>query len=378
MDYTSLSNITNTTGNLFNDTLWPAVSVTPKVAVTYHCDSVVKFTTYSLVAGVLCLLGFVGNSVSFIVLRMDEDSRVAGFLLQTLAFTDNLFLATWFLHFTLNEAFGYFGTDRHFHITWLYVRVYTYPLLFITQTATIWLTVLIAASRYIAVCRPYSASKYSSLPVIQKVVAGIAVFSITYNLPRFFEVKIIPSRKRYPFAMTKFGNTVFYRLVYFDILYIIITFVLPLLVLLFLNTKLTFAYRKMQKRRRTMRMRHDHHDHSITLVMIMVVLLFIMCNAPARIVQMIWRYETHLCPSVPFFMMTLSNVLEVLNSSSNFIIYCVFRKQFRKNLKKRLCNNSAVLSHSIESTETRAVNLNGTTLSEECHQSLMNIETKSL
>ena len=84
-------------------------------------------------------------------------------------------------------------------------------------------------------------------------------------------------------------------------------------------------------------MRHDQHDHSITLVMIMVVLLFLACNAPARIVQMIWRYATHRCPSTPFVMITLSNVLEVLNSSSNFIIYCVFRKQFRKNLKRRLC-----------------------------------------
>lgn len=33
----------------------------------------------------------------------------------------------------------------------------------------------------------------------------------------------------------------------------------------------------------------------------------------------------------------MSNVLEVLLSSMNFVIYCVFRKQFRYILRHRLC-----------------------------------------
>ena len=37
------------------------------------CTDLTKFITNTLIAGTLCLLGLVGNSVSFVVLMMDED-----------------------------------------------------------------------------------------------------------------------------------------------------------------------------------------------------------------------------------------------------------------------------------------------------------------
>ena len=316
------------------------------------CTGLTKFVTNTLISGTLCLLGLVGNSVSFVVLVMDEDSKVAAIQLQALAFTDNFFLAMWFLHFTIADALTYFKVEQAFHVNWLYIRVYTYPLLFVGQTGTIWLTVLIASSRYIAVCWPYHASKYSNVQVKSKAVVGIAVFSIIYNIPRIFEVHILPNLDivnitdgvnttktvaGYRLEYTHFGSSWLYREVYFNACYMITSFILPLLLLLYLNTRLTLVYRKVQRRRTMMNSCREHHDNSITLVMIMVVLLFIICNAPARIVQLIWQYQAYQCPKPAFIMNILSNVMEVLNSSSNFIIYCICRCQFRRNLARRMC-----------------------------------------
>jgi len=39
--------------------------------------------------------------------------------------------------------------------------------------------------------------------------------------------------------------------------------------------------------------------------------------------------------------MKLSNVLEVLSSSANFIVYCVCREQFRWTLRSRLAGRCA-------------------------------------
>ena len=72
----------------------------------FDCTYLTKCITNTLLAGTLCLLGLVGNSVSF-VLMMDEDSKVAAIQLQTLAFTDNLFLAMWFLHLWHNRSNGF-------------------------------------------------------------------------------------------------------------------------------------------------------------------------------------------------------------------------------------------------------------------------------
>jgi len=52
-------------------------------------------------------------------------------------------------------------------------RLVTYPLSFVAQTAAIWLNVVIAASRCLAVCWPQKSSIYCSL---QATEIGVCVF----------------------------------------------------------------------------------------------------------------------------------------------------------------------------------------------------------
>ena len=149
-------------------------------------------------------------------------------------------------------------------------------------------------------------------------------------------------------------------MIYFDILYYIFSFVAPLLLLSFLNTRLTLAYRKIQANRARMNLRTDQ-DNNITLVMIIVVLVFILCQAPARIVQMIWSYQSHVCDDYRFYLTELSKFLEVLNSSVNFFIYCAFRKQFRITLRETFCGqyravpgrNGVVMDGSVQPAQNK-------------------------
>lgn len=100
------------------------------------------------------------------------------------------------VQFSINDIIGFVGTGAGTYrsVAWNYVRLYSYPLIFIGQTATIGLTVLIAANRYVAVCKPYHASTYCNLPLTKKAVAAVSFFAVIYNVPHFFEaeIKIIP------------------------------------------------------------------------------------------------------------------------------------------------------------------------------------------
>lgn len=308
-----------------------------------NCKLLISFSINAIAAGVICILGFIGNVVSFAILSRDKGTTpVAAFLLRSLAFADNFFLSMWFVNYSLYDAFVFFGLDRYFHVSYLYQRIYSYPLVFIGQTATIWLTVLIAASRFIAVCLPYRASTYCNLPITKRGVIAVLVFSVLYNLPRFFETELVTSTRRnvtrHVPNRTRMGSSVLYNLIYFDILYYIFTFVLPLILLFGFNTRLTIAYRAVRKKRSAMRMhsRKDNQEQNITLVMIIVILVFMVCNAPARIVQILFQYSPQRCPTVSFFLIELSTVLEVLSSSANFLIYVAFRKQFRHALHQHL------------------------------------------
>jgi len=90
---------------------------------------------------------------------------VAKFLLRSLAVADNFFLLVFLLNFSVAQLFSYTGVDRD-HVdqaSWMVSRLVMYPLSFVAQTAAIWLNVLIAASRCLAVCWPQKSSVYCSL-----------------------------------------------------------------------------------------------------------------------------------------------------------------------------------------------------------------------
>jgi len=49
------------------------------------------------------------------------------------------------------------------------VKIYLLPLAFIAQTATIWVTVLVAFNRYIAVCKPFKAARLCTVVQVRQL-----------------------------------------------------------------------------------------------------------------------------------------------------------------------------------------------------------------
>ena len=195
-------------------------------------------------------------------------------------------------------------------------------------------------SRYIALCMPYRASTLVTMQNAKKCVITVIILSFLYNLPRYFEnilsVTYTNGTRSLHLSQTVLGESRIYQLVYFDILYYIFSFVLPLLLLIGLNTRLIVAYRALQAKRAKMNLRQES-DNNITLVMIIIILSFIVCQAPARIVQVVWGYTSPGCPSYQYYVIQIATVLEVLNSSNNFFIYTAFRKQFRAAMLDTFC-----------------------------------------
>ena len=174
----------------------------------------------------------------------------------------------------------------------------------------------------------------------QRCVTTIIVFSMLYNLPRYFEsylsVSYVNGTRKFGLLSTVLGDSQIYIFGYRDILYYIVNFALPLLLLIGLNTRLLVAYRAIQAKRAKMNLRQES-DNNITLVMIIIILSFIVCQGPARIVQIVWSYSAPNCQVYQFYVIQISLVLEVLNSSNNFFIYTALRKQFRSAMLDIFC-----------------------------------------
>ena len=323
--------------------------------VTSHEDatcSIFRFVYIGLVFGVICVLGFAGNTLSLLVYARDGSSPIASLQLRSLAVADNCFLFLWLLHYSVREVLAYLGVNL-WPIT--LVRMATFPVLFMAQFATIWLTVSIAATRFVAVCLPYHAPSLTNIANVRRVIAGVVVTSVIYNLPRFFELR--PDFDTQQIRRTALGSSDRYAAVYTDVMYYCVTFFVPLTLLAVLNTCVIVRYRRIIARRKQMtstRSRananggthngstqngagRENNDNNITLVMIVVIAVFMICQAPARGVQMSYAYQYNTCAHAKFFLIHVSNSLEVVNSSINFVIYVAFRYRFLNMLRRHIC-----------------------------------------
>ena len=338
-------------------TLLSNTSTDVTVEVDEGCGARFRFVFLALVCSVVCVLGLVGNTLSFVVYQADGSSPMASLLLQALALADNTFLLLWFVHYSVREYVIAAGLDMWYMTV---LRAYTFPILYMAQMQTIWLTVVIAMNRYFAVCMPYQASTLCTMANIYKQLVGVTIFSVLYNIPRFFEIKVVHGNEF--FERTALGKNMYYAIIYTDVLYYGFTFVLPLATLAVVNTSVMCAYSRLRQRRARLTSRPTRNDNNITLIMILVVLVFMLCQAPARIVQMVWSYEYEHCRQLQFYLIYVSNLLELLNSSLNFVVYVTFRKRFASILLSQVCDRTHLLRRNAPST--RSITTEGLALTE--------------
>ena len=313
--------------------------------------------------------------LSLVVLGRDHTiRRTTGFLLQMLAVADAAYLVSCLFVVTLNTAF---------HLTdWLpaavqrgspYITVYLHPIASITLTASVWMVVVLTADRYIAICRPLHAAQYSTLPRLRRAVAVLWVLAVAYSLPVFFETEVVevemdhvnpsdglalngsdvvsdnstmadtllnltqnstPSESGHMLKLqwSAMSRNQVYQVVYRVCLDFVVQRLLPLVALVFFNQRLVRALRESNHLRC-----HSTTDGGTgrqqTWMLVVVVIVFVVCQLPYVALRVCW--VLHVYAGVPFskramqYAFVAVNLMLVVNSSVNVVIYCFMGRQFR-------------------------------------------------
>ena len=126
------------------------------------CPLLFRFVYYTIITGILCLLGITGNTLSIITLQKDKGNQVANLLLQALALADNalLFVSIVILS-VIWGSLSYFNAYAPFIAVSPYVVKYLQPLGYMTKTCAIWMTVLLAVNRYIVIKTHFRLNMYA-------------------------------------------------------------------------------------------------------------------------------------------------------------------------------------------------------------------------
>ena len=292
------------------------------------------------IPAVVCVLGIIGNILSFVVLSYNKGNYPTFFSLKALAAWDILllFMALWVqvvpIACTTHELHSLFCMSVEVS------RIYMWPVICIAQMNSIWLTVIISAERYRAICCPLSSVGCQSHKRVRVSVVLLLILSILYNFPRFFEyqpAQALDDKNEtiyYP-GDTQLRVNLVYRYLYNTALYCVIMYVIPLATLAFLNYKLVRQMREATRRWAELN-RLQQREFKATAIPICIVVIFSLTGSQSLVsfvldsifvhdyIEWIQRYTA------------VANLLVTINSAVNFIIFYIFGSKFRA-LLRRLC-----------------------------------------
>lgn len=310
------------------------------------------------VTGATIVFGIIGNVLSCWILVQSGRRTSMYCIMEALCVSDTIMLlANLAFQILPNLKDRYEQFYSFYHIYGL-LAIVSWPISFAAQMTTVWLTVLISVERWFAVCQPLLTSKYCSYKRTRLTCYCVFVFSLLYCSPRFFEYTLCmrwspdyyeqlgnetttEETHGVPYCSHKENGTGYslqknaaigttYLVVYCAILYFLIAFLLPILLISVLNTKLILELHRC-KEMWSQLSRNQKKEQKITKLPICIVVLFLVCGAPALAVNVLDAAQIHL-GSHWDLMITIGNLLIMVNSATNFIIYCLVGKDFRNAL----------------------------------------------
>lgn len=265
------------------------------------------------------------------------------YLLETLAASDSLYLISCvFVQSlkTINDLTDWIPVlaDR-----FPYAEPYVWPLASFAQTVTTWTIALVTLDRYLAVCRPFS--RHLRTPKhVRSAVLIVVLLAAVYNVPQLFERETVrdldpcTGRSKVRSSATSLRYSESYYVVYKTWCYLALRAVGPLVLLVVLNVLLV---RTLHRGRRLRRLSCPSaatrkHRENLTLTLVVVVSVFVACQLPDMGLRLaVGRTSSTMGQSLErhrFYrnVNAVTNLLLTVNSSVNFLVYCLVGKKFRR------------------------------------------------
>ncbi len=302
------------------------------------CSSAASYIGYVYFNAIICSIGVIFNMLNLAVLTRPGFPLYSSLkiFLQFLSFTD-MCACLCALPIGLIRCIHALARSKYYMNLY---AVYIYlPITNLFGTSSTLLTVAVATDRFFTVtCSKFNAVslKYIYAKVI---VFIIFIIAILLNLPFYFYKRVTMDGQE----VTEFGNGAGMEL--FTWIRMVLTKVLPIISVSVLNILLLITVRlanikAQQLQTLELQKKRLHSQSKMTGMLLSITFVFLACNivepfSHSTIYQTIFGECAILTEQYATYRM-LTNLLEIVSYSSNFVSFCVFNEQFVNILKSML------------------------------------------
>ena len=337
------------------------------------------FLLKRVVRPVVCVFGIVGNLLNLAVLKSRRANNIKPQCIErstklglcALAVSD---LMCCLAHLTASLVRGRrsYSPSDSLHLVTLCIWTYHEGVVNVFETCSIWLTVCLAVGRYWGICRPLTARVVASVRTMRLAIAVTFIASIALNLPMFWHYQIVTASCTSVLNFTRSSNSTTttsnvtsptlllllsstslececyrYRLqngelfknktflFWYGVCSGFVVFIVPFVVLTACNVLLIRALRKSRQfqAQYSVTSTGDASDEtgstsSITVTLIAIIVMFSVLVPPSFVFHFISRVYRRM----PYTALEVTNLLALINTAFNFVLYCVVNVEFRKTL----------------------------------------------
>ncbi|KAI1289428.1 FMRFamide receptor [Halotydeus destructor] len=341
-----------------------------------------RFWVQRVLVPLIMVIGMIGNSVTIVIMTRRRMRSSTNNYLAALATFDMLYLI-----FIFVLSFAQYPNihDTKYYYYW---KLWPYFMMITDacSNSSVWLTVTFTIERFIVVSHPIKGKLICTESRSRKVVLAVVLVCFTYTLPTPFEWLIVekldPNTNitTVDYSYSDLGKNDLYKSIYYWTTAALFVFV-PLLLLGIFNAFLIRSVHISRKERNEMTQSKIHsspyvpvnngqsegkagpaassgpagghsgpakfdpnssrQESKITIMLIAVVILFLCCQLPTAVMLIYTSIREPANGTMEFYMVrglnNIFNLLMAVNAASNFLLYCLLSKRYRKTFVKVFC-----------------------------------------
>ena len=293
---------------------------------------------HGYVSTVVCVFGIICNIMNIVVLTRKNMISTTNVILTALAIADMLTMAV----YLPSVIYFYCITDLYtrYKISYAWIVYYIFGVNFTIalHTTAAWLTVALAVFRYIAICHYTFATKFCTVRNASITIVGVFLVTCILCTPNY--IMLTPVKTESSGYWFKARESVSRTHEEVNFWFLGILKVAPCQLITIFSLLLLRAMRQAEVKQRRLKsqgkdeesQRTRDHNRS-TAMLVTVIICFVIAELPQGILAILGAIDKNIFLHVYVPLGSIWDILALLNSAVDFLLYCTMSRQFRQTFK---------------------------------------------